>query len=57
MLVALNVIATQQASPTEQTMEKIKQLLDYCASQEEAVLSYQASDMVMAIHSNAGYLN
>ena len=57
MLVALNAIATQQASPTQKTMERIKQLLDYCASQEEAVITYHASDMILAIHSDAGYLN
>jgi len=57
MLVALNAIATQQASPTKRTMERVKQLLDYCASQEEAILTYHASDMVLAIHSDAGYLN
>ncbi len=58
MLVALNAIATQQASPiTQKTMERVKQLLDYCASQEEAMLTYHASDMVSAIHSDAGYLN
>ncbi len=57
MLVALNVIATQQASPMQMTMERVKQLLDYCASQEETVLTYHASDMVLAIHSDAGYLN
>jgi hypothetical protein len=38
-------------------MERVKQLLDYCASQEEAVITYRASDMVLAIHSDAGYLN
>jgi len=57
MLDALNAIAMQQASPMQKTMERVKQLLDYCASQEEAVLTYHASDMVLAIHSNAGYLN
>ncbi len=35
----------------------MKQLLDYCASQEEAVLTYNASSMILAVHSNAGYLN
>ena len=35
-------------------MSKIKQLLDFVASQEEAV---RASDMVLAVHSDAGYLN
>ncbi len=57
MLVELNAIATQQASPTQKTMERVRQLLDYCASQEEAVLTYHASDMVLAIHSDTGYLN
>ena len=32
-------------------------MLDFCASQEEAVLTYHASDMILAICSNAGYLN
>ena len=57
MLVALNAIATQQASPTERTMDRVRQLMDYASSQEEAVLTYHASDMVLAIHSDAGYLN
>jgi hypothetical protein len=56
MLVALNAIATQQASPMQNTMERIRQLLDYCASQEEAVITYHSSDMILAIHSDAGYL-
>jgi hypothetical protein len=57
MLVALNAIVTQQASPTHRTMERMKQLLDYCASQDEAVLTFHASNMILAVHSDAGYLN
>ena len=38
-------------------MKKCKQFLDYAASQEEAVLTYVASDMVLAIHSDASYLS
>jgi hypothetical protein len=38
-------------------MAKVKQLLDYCASQEEAIITYNASKMVLAVHSNAGYAN
>ncbi len=57
MLVALNAIAMQQASSTQRTIERVKQLLDYCASQEEAVLTYHARDMILAVHSDAGYLN
>jgi hypothetical protein len=57
MLVALNGIRTHQAPPTQRTMERVKQLLDYCASQDEAVLTYHASNMILAIYSDAGYLN
>ena len=38
-------------------MEQVKQLLDYIASQEDAVITYKASDMVLAAHSDAGYHN
>ncbi len=57
MLIVLNVIATQQASPMQKTMDRVKQLLDYCASQEEGILTYHSSDMVLTIHSDVGYLN
>jgi hypothetical protein len=57
ILMTLNAIATQQAAPTESTMEEIKQLLDYCVSQEEAIITYHASDMILVVHSNASYLN
>jgi hypothetical protein len=36
-------------------MEMIKQLPNYCASQEEAIITYSASKMILCIHSNAGY--
>jgi hypothetical protein len=38
-------------------MAKVKQLLDYCASQEEAIITYNVSKMVLAVHSNTGYAN
>ena len=56
MLVALNALASEESSPTEQTMAKVKQLLDYAASQEEAIITYRKSGMVLSIHSNASYL-
>ena len=57
LLTPLSAIATQQAAPTEETEKRAKQLLDYVASQEEAILTYKASDMILAVHSDAGYLN
>ena len=38
-------------------MEKVDHFLDYVASQEEAALTYHASDMVLAVHSDALYLS
>jgi hypothetical protein len=32
ILAALSSIATEQAKPTQETMKKVKQLLDYCAT-------------------------
>ena len=56
MLTALSAIASEQATPTENTMKKCKQFLDYAASQEESILTYTKSGMVLAIHSDASYL-
>ena len=33
------------------------QFLDYMATQDDAILTYSASDMVLAIHSDASYLS
>jgi hypothetical protein len=38
-------------------MQKCLQFLDYTASQEDAIITYQASEMRLAIHSNALYLS
>jgi hypothetical protein len=57
MLTALSSLASEQAAPTERTMQECLQFLDYAASQEDAIATYQASDMRLAIHSNASYLS
>ena len=56
MLVALSAIASGQAAPTEETLNKTKQFLDYAATHPDAVLTYKKSDMVLAVHSDASYL-
>ncbi len=38
-------------------MQKHLQFLDYAALQENAIVTYRASDMRLAIHSNASYLS
>jgi hypothetical protein len=56
MLTALGSIATQQANLTKNTMIKVKQFLDNAFTHPDAIVTYQASDMVLAIHSDASYL-
>ena len=57
MLPALSAIASNQANPTEETMKKTKQFLDYAASHPDAIITYKASKMVLATHSDASYLS
>jgi hypothetical protein len=38
-------------------MQQTLQIFDYLATQKDAVLSYQASNMVFAVHSNTSYLS
>jgi hypothetical protein len=57
MLTPLSALASEQASPMELTMEKCLQFLDYATTQDDAILTYKASNMILAIHSNASYLS
>ncbi len=57
MLPALSAIASDQAAPTQATMEKIEMFLDYAASHPDAIVTYRASKMILALHSNASYLS
>ena len=57
MLTTLSAIAETQSKPTERTLEKVKQFLDYAASNPDAVLTYSPSNMVLAVHSDASYLS
>jgi hypothetical protein len=57
ILPAFSAIATEQAKPTVKTLATVKQLLDYCATQDEAIIAYHPSNMILAVHSDAGYCN
>jgi hypothetical protein len=57
MLMALGSLATQQANPTTNTKKLVHQFLDYAATHPDAIITYKASNMVLAGHSNASYLS
>jgi hypothetical protein len=57
LLCPISAIGSQPSKLTEDTIQQTLQLLDYLAMQEDAVLSYHASNMALAVHSNASYLS
>ncbi len=57
MLTVLGSLATQQTNLTVNTIIKVRQFLDYAATHPDAIVTYHASDMVLAGHSNTSYLS
>jgi hypothetical protein len=57
ILIALLEIASQQVAPTENTIECVNQFLDYMWTHPDAIFWYQASDMILNVHSDASYLS
>ena len=57
MLVALGTISSTQTTPTETTIEKITDFLNYAATHPTAVIRYLPSDMILHVHSDASYLS
>ena len=57
LLVGLSAIGTQQAAATEQTAAAIDQILYYIATYPNNGITYRASDMILAAHSDDGFNN
>ena len=57
LLVALSAIGSQQAAATEDTAGAIEQLLDYVATYPDDGILFRKSDMILASHADAGFLN
>ena len=58
VLMALSSIASKQTRGTKNTMAKAKQLLDdYLATHPDATIRFQASAMILNVHSDASYLS
>ena len=54
--VALNEIASEQAAPTTDTLDKTHMLMDYLHTYPNAVIRYYASDMILKTTTDAAYL-
>ncbi len=57
ILVALSSLAAAQAKLTALTVSLVKWILNYAATNPDAILTYKKSDMVMAVHNDASYLS
>ena len=56
-LVALSTIASRQAHGTNALQVACHQLLDYVATHPNAGIRFHASDMIVAVHTDASYLS
>ena len=57
MLTAIGELATEQSQATKTTLAKLTQRLNYCASHPDATIRFTASDMILAVESDASYLS
>ena len=57
LLTALSELSSAQATATDATKHACQQFLDYCASHPDGSIRYQASDMILKLHSDSSYLN
>ncbi len=56
VLTPISAIASQSANPTKETLPHINQLLNYLATQEDAVLTYNHIEMIMTVNSDTCHL-
>ncbi|KAL7425805.1 hypothetical protein ACHAXH_000792 [Discostella pseudostelligera] len=56
LLATLSAISAQQSKATKNTEKAVTQLLDYVATYPNDGITYRASNMILAAHSDASYL-
>jgi hypothetical protein len=57
MLTALNKLASQQATPTEELENDVDRFLQYAATYPSTSIIFKPSDMRLFVHSDASYLS
>ena len=53
----MSSITSRQSKGTENLEKEVKQFLDYCATHPNAGVRFVASNMMLALHSDASYLS
>ena len=56
MLVEISSIASEHSNPTNTTMKNVKKFVKYAASHQDTIVTYYASGMILACHSDTSYL-
>ena len=49
---ALSAIASKQASPTKNTLQKVRKFMNYTVIHPDAILIYCKSDIILTVHSD-----
>jgi hypothetical protein len=57
LLCPISTITSQLANSTTEMLQQAKQLLNFIATQDDVVLTFNASDMLLTIYSDASYLS
>jgi hypothetical protein len=57
LIMPVNALASEQTKATSATADKIIKLINYYTTHPEATLRYNASDMILNIHSHASYIS
>ena len=57
MAQTLSSIAGRQTKTTQQLQTEVTQFMDYCATHPDATVRFHASDMIIALHSDASHLS
>ena len=57
ILPGINYISSEQSKSTKNTAKQVAKIMNYLASNPNAEILYRASEMQLAIHSDASYLS
>ena len=57
LVAALSAIAVRQANGTQAVATAVCQVLDYVTTHPNPAIRYVASDMILALHTDASYLS